>query len=245
MLNYFTPEYTGPAFELFGAGHLLVLSILFFLCLGVVYGLPKTTPENHRRFRRTLGWTLILSELSWQIWNVVYGTWSVDIMLPLHLCGITGYLAMYTLLSDDFRFYEFIYLLGVGGAFQTVMTPDAGIYGLPHFRAIQTFVGHGGIILAGLYLVVVEKKHPTLRSIWRVFWIGNVYMVAVFFINLALGSNYMFVMHKPETASLLDILPAWPWYIIPVELLAILTCLLLYLPFGVRAWQSRKNGGSL
>ena len=32
--------------------------------------------------------------------------------------------------------------------------------------------------------------------------------------NRLLGSNYMFTMHKPASASLLDILGPYPWYLL-------------------------------
>jgi uncharacterized membrane protein YwaF len=36
---------------------------------------------------------------------------------------------------------------------------------------------------------------------------------------------------KPATPSLLDLLPPWPYYIPYMELLGLVSCLLLYLPF--------------
>ena len=52
---------------------------------------------------------------------------------------------------------------------------------------------------------------------------------------VALGMGAMlFIAHKPETASLMDILPAWPVYILWLEGIAIRLSLLLYLPFAIR-----------
>jgi uncharacterized membrane protein YwaF len=39
---------------------------------------------------------------------------------------------------------------------------------------------------------------------------------------------------KPPTASIFDLLPPWPYYIIYIEIIAIITFLLLYLPFAIR-----------
>jgi hypothetical integral membrane protein (TIGR02206 family) len=82
-------------------------------------------------------------------------------------------------------------------------------------------------------MTAVEGFRPVPMSLVRVFVIGNLYMLVVFCINRAIGSNYLFVAHKPDTASLLDLLPDWPWYILPVEGIAVAMMLLLYLPFLV------------
>jgi hypothetical integral membrane protein (TIGR02206 family) len=66
---------------------------------------------------------------------------------------------------------------------------------------------------------------------------GNLYLIAIMGVNALLGSNYLFVAHKPETASLLDVLPSWPWYIPIIQLLGLAMILLLYAPFALRDWR--------
>ncbi|GAB4481647.1 MAG: hypothetical protein OHK0031_03680 [Anaerolineales bacterium] len=87
---------------------------------------------------------------------------------------------------------------------------------------------------SAIYLTVVENMRPTWKSIWRVFAGMNVYMLIVFIINQRIGSNYLFIAHKPETASILDMLPPWPYYILYIEAIGLLTSLILYLPFALR-----------
>jgi hypothetical integral membrane protein (TIGR02206 family) len=80
-------------------------------------------------------------------------------------------------------------------------------------------------------MTVVEGLRPTWKSLLRVAIWMNIYMVVIYFVNIYLGSNYLMVNHKPETASILDLLPAWPIYILYMEALGIITFLILYLPF--------------
>jgi uncharacterized membrane protein YwaF len=51
----------------------------------------------------------------------------------------------------------------------------------------------------------------------------------------------MFVARKPETASLLDVLPEWPWYILWLEAIGLLTCLILYIPFIIKDLRARAQ----
>jgi hypothetical integral membrane protein (TIGR02206 family) len=145
------------------------------------------------------------------------------------------------LFTRSYRIYEFSYFLGIAGALQAFLTPDAGIYGLPHFRAVQTLLAHGLIISEGIYMTVVEGFRPTLGSIKRVFIWANVYMAVVYVINMVLGSNYMFVAHKPVTASLLDFLGPHPWYILSLQLVGFVMCMILYIPFFIKDARAKKQ----
>jgi len=91
-----------------------------------------------------------------------------------------------------------------------------------------------------IYMTVVEGFRPTWKSFWRVVIGSNIYMVIVFFINLAIGSDYLFINGKPATASILDLLPPWPIYILYMEALGLITFLILYSPFIVKDWRARK-----
>jgi uncharacterized membrane protein YwaF len=69
----------------------------------------------------------------------------------------------------------------------------------------------------------------------------NIYVVIVYFINTAIGSNYLMINYKPATPSLLDLLPEWPIYILYMEGIGVLSFLLLYLPFAIKDWNSKRD----
>jgi hypothetical integral membrane protein (TIGR02206 family) len=69
----------------------------------------------------------------------------------------------------------------------------------------------------------------------------NLYAFIIFFFNRAIGSNYLFIAHKPLTPTLIDALPAWPWYILYLELIGVLVILLLYLPFAIKDWRTKRK----
>jgi len=47
----------------------------------------------------------------------------------------------------------------------------------------------------------VEGFRPTWHTLWRVARWMFAYTVAIFVLNLALGSNYLFIGHRPEFPS--------------------------------------------
>jgi hypothetical integral membrane protein (TIGR02206 family) len=162
-------------------------------------------------------------------------------MLPLHICSILIWLAGFMLIFKNYRIYEFAYFIGIGGAMQALLTPDAGIYGFPHYRVFQTFISHGLLITAAVFMTTVEGFRPTWKSFWRVLIGINIYAAIIFPINHLLGTNYLFINGKPATASLLDALPAWPYYLIYMELIAFAIFLLLYLPFIIKDARINKR----
>jgi hypothetical integral membrane protein (TIGR02206 family) len=88
-------------------------------------------------------------------------------------------------------------------------------------------------------MTVVAGLRPTWKSILRVAIWMNIYVVIVYFINQAIGSNYLMIMEKPPTLSLLDLLPDWPIYILYMEAIGLVTCFVLYLPFAIKDWRNR------
>ncbi|HUH95761.1 MAG TPA: TIGR02206 family membrane protein [Anaerolineales bacterium] len=239
MSQFLAGNYTGPAFELFGAAHIAAL-----LCLVAVNLFLVRFRNSSETTKRSIRWTLAIviwtAEISWHVWNLYWGYWSVQFMLPLNVCSVLIWLSGFMLILKNRPIYEFAYFLGIAACANYLLTPDLGIYGFPHYRFIQTFISHGGVITAAVYMTVVEGLRPTWKSFGRVLLGTNVYMLAIYFINTALGSNYLLMNAKPTTASMLEFMPAWPYYIIDLELIGIAIFLLLYLPFLIQDWRASR-----
>lgn len=132
-----------------------------------------------------------------------------------------------------------MYFMGIAGAIQALATPGIGNYDFPHFVFFQYFISHGLIITSAIYMTFVEGFRPTWKSLLRVAIWMNIYVVTVYFINTAIGSNYLMINYKPNTPSILDLLPEGPIYILYMELIGVISILLLYLPFVVKDLRSR------
>ncbi len=242
MAKYFALDYQGGAFVLYGTGHLLALAVIAAAAL-LTPRLKSWSPEAKRRLRYLAGAVLLVNEVGYHLWSAYWGIWNVQTMLPLHICSFTVWGSVYMLFTGDRNpyFYEFMYFMGIGGALQALLTPDANQYSFPHFRAFQTFISHGLLVLFPLYMTVVEGYRPTLKSFKRVFIVVNAYMIVVFFVNLALGSNYLFIGYKPNFPTLLDFLAPWPWYILQLEVIGFAVFGLLYAPFLLKDWRANRR----
>lgn len=238
MIEFFAEDFQGPAFEHFGIAHLVALGALLLLNLFLLR-FRNASDGTRVAIRWLLALILLGNEIAWHYWNFAYGKWTIQTMLPLHLCSLLVWLGAFMLLTRNYRLYEFMYFMGIGGAIQALATPGIGIYGFPHFVFFQYFLSHGLIVTSAIYMTIVERFRPTGRSLLRVAVWMNIYVVMIFFVNIFLGSNYLMINEKPVTPSLLDLLPDWPVYILYMELIGILTMLLLYLPFAAKDLRER------
>jgi hypothetical integral membrane protein (TIGR02206 family) len=241
MNEFFARDFAGGPFILFSPVHLAALAAIVLVNLLLLRLRDPRAEIGRHRFRYGLAIILIVNEAMWHIWNLAVGKWDVQTMLPLHLCSVFVFLSAIMLVKRNYRIYEFAYLIGIAGAIQPLFTPDLGAYGFPHFRYWQTFISHGGIVTAAIYMTVVEGYRPYWRSIGKVIVWTNVYMLFVGIVNALIGSNYLFIAHKPETASLLDALGPWPWYLLAIEAIGLVVFLLLYLPFAIRDIGTSRN----
>ena len=238
MTDFFAENFQGPAFEYFGKIHLFALGVFVFINLFWL-GFRNASNGIKATVRWLLALILLVNEIAWHYWNFIYGKWTIQTMLPLHLCSLLVWTGIFMLLTKNYRVYEFMYFMGIAGAIQALATPGIGIYNFPHFVFFQYFLSHGLIITSAIYMTVVEKLRPTWKSLLRVALWMNVYVVIIFFVNVFLGSNYLLINEKPPTPSLLDLLPEWPVYILYMELIGIGSMLLLYLPFAVKDLRDR------
>lgn len=241
MGQYFAIDYAGAPFQLYGLGHLLALTLIILFCFSFLYFRNIWGEKEKKRFRLTLAIILFLNEIAWHAWVAYWGVWNIQTMLPLHMCSVVVWLTMYMLLTKSYEIYEISYFLGIGGAIQALSTPDITGYGFPHFRAFNTFLAHGLLVAVPVYMTIMEGYRPTAASFKRIFIWTNIYVIFVFFLNLVIGSNYLFIAYKPNFPTLLDMLAPWPWYIIELEAVAFLIFLILYLPFLMKDWRTKNQ----
>jgi hypothetical integral membrane protein (TIGR02206 family) len=243
MENYFARDYHGAPFDLFGPAHLASLVLVIATCLLIVRFRCSFSPSSRHFMRWGLLAVIYLSEISWHIWKLYIGDWTIQGMLPLWLCSLTVWTMPLLLIWRSKFYYEWVYFMGLIGASQALLTPDLMIYGFPHFRFIEFMMVHGAIIIAIIYMTAVEGFRPSWHSLPRTILITDLYWLLCAWVNNQIDSNYLYTRGKLPTPSLLDYLGPWPWYLLSMEGLGILLCILLYLPFAIsNRSESGKRG---
>jgi len=221
----FARDYQGGAFVLFGPAHLIGLALVAAVCLGIGLARHRFSPRARRNTRWGLLALIYLCEGSWQIWMLVTGQWTIQVMLPLWLCSVVSWSMPFLLVLRSQRYYEFVYFMGIIGASMALLTPDLLQYGFPHYRFIEFILLHGTVIIAIVYCTLVEGFRPSWRSLPRVILITNLYWLFCAGVNRLIGSNYLYTQGKLPSPSLLDILGPYPWYLLSMAFCSACCCI--------------------
>lgn len=224
-------------FILFGPDHLAVLFLT--LALPALLAVLVRVRGGERRVQSIcagLAATLLLNQVILLIYVVRTGL-PVEEHLPFQLCDWAMLTCVAALLWRHRLAFELTYFWGLAGTLQAVLTPDLE-YGFPNPGFILFSIAHSGIIVAILFLTLGLRMRPTLQSLWRAFLGVQVYAIVTVLVNLALDTNYGYLLRKPARPSLLDFLGPWPWYIASLEFVALMLFFLFYAPF---AWGNRRR----
>jgi len=188
--------------------------------------------------RLTLGFGLILNELIW--YGYRYASEGVHLWnLPLQLCDASLWATALACLTLAPWLVEFAYFTGIAGAGMALLTPDLW-RPWPQYPAIYFFLAHGGIVVAIAVLVLGHVAPLRRGAVWRAFamLLGFAALVGAF--NAITKANYMYLCRKPESASLLNFLGAWPVYLLSGAAASLALFWLLWLPVRPRRTAGRR-----
>ncbi|MEQ8353140.1 MAG: TIGR02206 family membrane protein [Leptospiraceae bacterium] len=247
-MQFFSYE-VHSSFVMFGLAHWLTLFALLALLLWTYFFFRNASRATRNTGAHIIAGLLVLNEVAITVWGSKgFTQFNPTENLPLHLCGLSILLSAIMLWTRSYLLFEIMYFAGIAGSLQALITPYLQ-HGFPHFRFIQLFLSHGLILVAVVFLISAEKYRPHPVSILRALIflvvigpiVGGLNYLMQFLPPYKVG-NYFFLCYKPGSASLLDALPAWPYYLIFMLLLALVFFCILYLPYFIKDISERKNG---
>ncbi|WHY79458.1 TIGR02206 family membrane protein [Neobacillus sp. WH10] len=239
MAEWFGRSYKNYDFQMFSISHFVVISIFILVSILIFLFRDKLKAEEWRYAEIGVAISLILMETTYHLWMLLNGSWHVSHAIPLELCSISLILTVILLLTRKKLIYEILLFTSLLGASQALLTPLLH-YDFPHFRFFHFFYTHLMIIWVPLYFTWAKGYRPSIWSVLKLFIFLNVLMPVIIVINKLVDGNYMFLSHKPRSASLLDFLGPYPWYILSLEGLLISLSLIVWLLFREKAVNKAK-----
>ena len=202
------------AFEPYGTSHLVVLAVIvggvvpvallgrrvagaageLWLCRGFALAIPAVT-------------------IPLQVVDFLPGNFGLHSTLPLHLCDLAWVAAAWALWTRHPAAVALTYYWGLLLTPQAILTPT-----LDHDFPDPKFLAYWGMHLLIVYAAVFLTWGLRIRPSWRGYRVTvavtAAWAVAVYAFNVVVGTNYGYLNHKPGTATLLDVLGPWPWYVV-------------------------------
>ena len=222
-------------FSPYGPSHLIVIALLVVGGLAlVVWGRAHREPSTVARDCAFFAVAILVFMVPLQIATIARSGFDLQRTLPLQLCDVAALLSPYALWSRKPWAAGLTYYWGLTLTTQAVITPDLS-RDFPDLVFILFWGMHLLIVWAAIYLTWGLGIAPTWRSYATAVVVTLGWMVVVFGVNAALGSNYGYVNAKPAAASLLDFFGPWPVYLL-VEIVIVSTVwALMTLPWTRRA----------
>ncbi|HEV2014357.1 MAG TPA: TIGR02206 family membrane protein [Candidatus Dormibacteraeota bacterium] len=219
--------------------HLLAVTVIVVSTAALVAAVRLRPGPWTRIACIALAVILVGAEVGWWAYLATTDATGTDLAsaLPLQLCDAAIFIAAAALILRKQLLVEMTYFWGLAGTIQAVITPDLSQH-FPSFPFFQYYVAHGGIVAAALFLVVGLGQWPRRDAVLRVAAITVIYALLVGAIDAATGANYMYLRSKPPSASLLDLLGPWPFYIAWASLVGAALLLILDAPFR---WLRRRR----
>ncbi|CAA9390377.1 MAG: hypothetical protein AVDCRST_MAG32-2275, partial [uncultured Nocardioides sp.] len=177
-------------FTPYGASHLgAVLVLALGIVVLVLVGRRWTDPDD--RLGKGLAVLLTVAVLPLQLLYFTPDYFELDKTLPVQLCDLAAVVAVVALWTHARWAVALTYFWGITLTTQAVATPDLAA-DFPHPVFLLFWVMHIGTVWAAVHLTWTRGIHPDWRRYRLAVVVTAAWLVAVFCLNLAIGSNYGF-----------------------------------------------------
>jgi hypothetical integral membrane protein (TIGR02206 family) len=222
--------------ELLAPEHVVALLVIALATAGLVAAARRAPGPWLYAFALVL----LVDEVSWWVYLAAGGVPGSVLAqsLPLQLCDVAIFVTAAALWTRRPLLVEVTYFWGLAGTIQALLTPDLPQH-FPTYPYFQYYIAHGGVIAAALILVVGLRIHPRP---WAVLKVAGITLADAAFVGLVdalTGADYMYLRAKPPSATPLDLLGPWPWYIGGAALIGVALFAILDAPFRrLGAWRA-------
>jgi hypothetical integral membrane protein (TIGR02206 family) len=201
-------------FKIFGVSHLSVIGLLLIVGLLIWFWFGKMSMTVKKNFKWIFIFGLILQLLAFNGWHLYFGSFDPARFLPFHLCTISVYLIIFALITDNNFLNKLVLFWSPLSAFVAILLPDMSANeNFPSFRFVEFFGSHLLIIWSCVYILRIIRPKIILKDFLVCFACLIAILPFVYFINLFLKSNYMYLMSRPAGGQM-NFLPIEPWHVL-------------------------------
>lgn len=206
----------------------LIGSSIFWILI-IIIGLYFKKKNKAHQISLILFWTLLLRELIYFIYLFATDKFTLRDSLPLHMCNISYIFIIIVLYTKNQRLFEFLLMLSLAGAIQSLLTPEL-THGFSEGFFIDFYFVHAGLFFLPIYCFKVLDMRLRHRSWWDAFLLGNAILLIVGLINWILNSNYIYLCTPPKADNPF-VMGGFPYHLIGFEVFGFIHIVVIYIIF--------------
>ncbi len=229
---------SGLGFQLYDEVHLAWLCLTV---LSVVVGCLHyhRLSEHHREiWRKVIALLLIFNEVFKQVCLQLGGNFTIN-YLPLHLCNINIFLIAWHAWRPNETLGNFLYTICVPATVAALLFPTWEKLPVLNFMHLHSFTIHILLALYPLVLTVNGDIKPNLKAVPKCLGLLAAMAGGIYCVNLALGTNYFYLMNAPKGNPLYWFQANWGNHLLGIPVLIVAVLAVMYLP--VELYHRRKQ----
>jgi hypothetical integral membrane protein (TIGR02206 family) len=208
---------TDERFQTYGTSHVIALAVCV---VGIVAIVLLGRRAQGSGVNRALAVAIVLITIPLQVAQLLPDEWNPRTSLPFQLCDLAWMFAVHALWTRSRLSATVTYLWGITLTTQAMVTPDLAS-DFPEPRYLMFWAMHILIVWAAFHLVFGLRLLPTWATYWTTVGITALWAGSMMVYNAVADTNYGYLNGKPASASILDLLGPWPFYV-AVEILLIM-----------------------
>ena len=230
----------GVGFQQFGALHLIWLFWGIALIMVNCFWYRKLGDNGRRKWRTTVALLIVADEVFKVVMLLVGGRYSAE-YLPLHLCSINIFIIAIHARKPTQLLSGFLYTICIPGAAAALLFPSWTSLPLINFMHVHSFTVHIMLIMYPIVLFTAGELTPSFKQLHKYLLLLITMAVIVYFINIILETNFMFLMYAEEGNPLYVFQQMWGNHLYGYPLILFGVLFVMYLPLIIYEFKKRRS----
>lgn len=226
-------------FSLYDTLHLTWLGVFLIVTLSSGFWYKKMSDKGRTCWKKTVAILLLLDEL-FKVVMLIIGKRYLASYLPLHLCSINIFLIAWHAWKPSKIISGYLYTVGIPGALAAMLFPSWTSLPLANFMHLHSFTVHILLALYPITLAAAGELAPSVKKIPQYLFLLIGMAVPIYFINLLLDTNFMFLMSADAGNPLYIFEQMWGNHLYGFPVLIAAVLLVMYVPLVIfRRFRSK------
>lgn len=223
---------SGVGFKSFGTLHFVWLGIFLILTVGCIIWYRKLADRGRRIWRISVA-ALLVADEAFKVSMLVAGNRYLASYLPLHLCSINIFIIAYHAFKPSKIVGGYLYTVAIPGALAALLFPTWTSLPFGNFMHLHSFTVHILLALYPITLAAAGELNPQVKKIPQYLLLLILMAIPIWFVNLALDTNFMFLMSADPGNPLYLFEQLWGNHLYGFPVLITAVLIVMYLPLGV------------